>query len=211
MALHRGHEHLGRQAHVLVLNRPDDHARPFDQVDDLFDLAERIAPDASAVTGRRVERSGDRGPALAVIGHNAHGTDGVAVSGRGRDRRGPTDEPVPAADVTCGQAVQLERDRAVVELRDDPADRAREPKARAVAPAHRLTEPDALNDAFGDVGHQLVDRPCLPGDLGEDHVATIAPRADDQVFDRNTLLARKAHGRLGGLAVGVERGRRRGS
>ena len=105
--------------------------------------------------------------------------------------------------------MQLERDRTVVEFRDDPADGAREPQTRAVAPAHRLAEADALDQTFGDLGHQLGELTGLAGDLGEHHLATVTSGADDQVLDRDALLLRKALGGFGGFAVGVEcRGRR---
>ena len=202
VALHGGHQHARGQAQVLGSDGTGDDAGPLHQVHHLLDLARGVAPCPAG--GRRggVEARGDGGAALAVIGDDGGLTQLVAVRARARHLHRATEEAVPLAGAAGRDAGHLEHAGGVARLRRDPANGAREAQAPAIAPPHGLAEPEALQHAAGQFGHEVGQRGLVALLVDPHEVAAalgIGPR--DQGRHVNPLAAGEALGGLGGRAV----------
>ena len=123
---------------------PFEDGRPLDQVDDLAQLAERVAPLAE-----RVEPLADPPLALGGVGLDVGAPQHVRIGVGGGDVHLAVRETV---------AVRLRavtRHRLVVEPGARPPDRPRKPASRLV-PAHRLSEPEAADDLVQLSGQDLA-------------------------------------------------------
>ena len=166
------------------------HARPLDEVHDLVQLAERVAPRAE-----RVEAGDDLLEANRAVGLDARRTQRWEVVAGGGDLDGARMRlAVPVRDAPARHALEGDVDRLVVELGEEPAHGPREPEARA--PRHRLAELQAGDDGREALGQHLRDRPPW-------HLQPQEPVADGQVVDRRAVALREPCG--GAVAQGLGR------
>ena len=137
--LHRRFDHAPRQPQEALVEGRVEHERALDQVHDLVELAERVAP--VAVLGQPLL---DRPPPLALVGLDAGRANRARVRPRALDRHGAVAEPVAVRRRSGGDSFELDRDGLVVQLRAEPAHRPREAERRP--PAHRLPELEPAHD-----------------------------------------------------------------
>ena len=176
------HDHALGQPQEPLVERRLLHARPLDEVHDLVELAERVAP-----RPERVEAGDDVLEANRAVGLDARSAQRCRGS---RRREAISTGPgcvwrCPYETLPLGTPSSATSIVASSSLAHEPAHGPREPEARA--PRHRLAELQAGDDRREPLGQHLRDRP--PG-----HLEPEEPVAHGQVVDRRAVALREARG-----------------
>jgi hypothetical protein len=175
--LHRRLDHaLGEREKALVEGRFED-LRPLDQVDDLAQLHERVPPLAE-----RVEPFANPALPFRCVGLDVRASERVQVG------VGFGELHLAVRETVAVRLRAVTRHRLILDSGARPADGARKPPSRLV-PAHRLPEPEAL-DNLVQLSRQDLSQGLTPGHDPKEAVSLL------QVLDGHVVALREAGGRL---------------
>ncbi len=179
MRLHRRRHDALRQLEEPHVERALLHARLFDEVHDLVQLAGWVAP-----RPERVETGNDPLVPNRTVGLNPGGSERRQVLERASHLDSARiREPVPVREPAALDALERDLDRSIVELRAHPPHRPREPETGS--PRHRLRELKPGHDRREPLGERLLDRDA-------EHLETEKAVPYGERVHGHAVLARKA-------------------
>ncbi len=210
---HRGLDDLARHLEELGVELADHHGRPLNEVHDLGERLGRNDRTHAVCALERLDALADRlGAALVVVDeHPALGSGVVVVRGRYGHCAflGGYEEAMALRVASSGQVSELDGHHLVAVKREQPAHRAYEARIPA-APALRLGPRKTLGQTREQSGEHLCGGATGLLDDGVDVLAARF-RVAHELADVDPLAARESFRGLRGVALGVERGRDRGS
>ena len=170
---HRGRQHLGRQAHRVLVDPAHQHDRPLDEALQLVEEA-RVGLDPQPLALRQPLRLfADQPQPLVAVEHDPRSGQLLPVVREVADPDRPRrHEAVAERDVAALDRTEAERHDLAVEQADDRVQRPH-PARLARAPAHRLGPGEAGQDAGQRLGQHVAGRPAALLDERVEHPALL--------------------------------------